>query len=232
MLPRMTTTAKRASGRWAILGAGVCALGASAMMNGCALGQLFGGMAASAHRAGSHDVEAKYRGLTDKSFAVVIAADRTIQSEYGEAVIVLTRDITRRLSENAGASGVLPAEEVLAFQFQRPSWAAMSPQDVAKELEVDRLVYIDITEFTLVDPGNKYEWKGVAAGSVSVVEAEVLDSSGVPFRETVRVTFPDSAGVHPDILPANAMFGELCRRFAERTAWMFYDHEEPNIIKY
>ena len=47
----------------------------------------------------------------------------------------------------------------------------------------------------------------------------------------MRVTFPDNSGAHPDNLPAQHVFGELVRRFSDRTAWMFYDHEESRIIK-
>jgi hypothetical protein len=199
---------------------------------GCALGQLFGGMAASAERQGSHAVPAKYRGLTGKSFAVIFAADRSIQSEYPQIVTAFTRELTRRLAENAGASGVLPADEVLAFQFQRPGWVALSPQEVAKELEVERLVFIDLTDFALNEPGNQYEWRGVAAGAVTVIEAEGDTYPVEKFRENIRVKFPDHEGGSQDNMQSQTVLSELSRRFVERSGWLFYDHEEANVIKY
>lgn len=213
---------------WAL----VTLLGAAIVPAGCVVGQLFGGMAASMERSGSHEVAAKYNGLTDKTFAVIIAADRTVQSEYPQIVTAFTRELTRRLSENAGASGVLPADEVLAFQFQRPGWVAMSPLDVAKELEVDRLIHIDLTDFTLNEPGNQYEWRGVAGGAVTVIEVPDEGSPVEKFRENVRVKYPDFEGMSQENLQASTVLSELSRRFVERTGWLFYDHEEPNVIKY
>lgn len=206
-------------------------------LGGCALGQLVGGMAASAEREGSREVKAKYRGLEDKSFAVFVAADRTIQAEFPQIVPAFTQEITRRLSENAGASGVLPADDVLQFQFQRPDWVAKSSAEIAKLLEVERLVFVELDEFTLNEPGNRYEWRGVAAATISVIErdsaqGEAYSSSAPAFREAVRVRFPDSQGQTLDNLAAQTVLSELSRRFCERSAWLFYDHEEKNIIKY
>lgn len=202
-------------------------------VGGCAIGQLVGGMAASAHRAGSTTIKAKYSGLVDKNFAVVIAADRAIQADFPDLVPLLTREVTRRLSENAGASGVVPADEVLKFQFQRPGWVAMPLEELAKELDVDRLVYIDLRDFALTEPGNTYIYSGVASGVVNVVETGLgIASDNFAFTESIRVRFPDSQGMSPLQIPKAQVFGELARRFIDRASWLFYEHEEPNVIKY
>lgn len=217
---------------WRLVGAGLIGSILLAPGAGCQIGALIGGMASSAERSGSRDVKAKSRDLTGKTFAVIVAADRSIQAEHSDAVVLITRDMTLRLSDHAGASGVLPADEVLAFQYQRPGWVAMSIPDLVKELAVERLVFVDVAEFALNDPGNAYEWNGVAAGTISVY-SDQSKSLGAPlFREKVRVTFPDNKGQSPESLPAQAVLSVLVRRFAERSAWMFYDHEEPNVIKY
>jgi hypothetical protein len=204
---------------------------ALALAGGCAIGQLIGGMAASAEREGSRKVAAKYTGLRNRTFAVFIAADRTLQSEFPQVVPAFTREITRRLSENAGAAGVLPADDVLQFQFRRPGWTAMSQEDIAKELEVDRLVFIELNDFTLNDPGNRYEWRGVASGTIRVVENNESRFK-LAFNEPVRVAYPDSEGQSIDTIAAQTVLSELSRRFCERSAWAFYDHEEANILKY
>jgi hypothetical protein len=210
----------------------VLSIGAALALGGCMFAQLVGGMAASAERSGSHDVKARYSGLADKTFAVAIAADRTLQSEYPQIVSAFTQEITRRIALDAGASGVLPADEVLSFQFKHPGWTSLSPLDLAKELEVDRLVFIDLSDFTLNEPGNQYEWHGVAAGTIAVVETDAQPGLESTFREPVRVTFPDNSGHSRDNLAAQTVLSELSRRFCERAAWLFYDHQEPNVIKY
>jgi len=199
---------------------------------GCALGQLVGGMAESARRAGSHEVSAKYSGLSDKTFAVIVAADRSIQADFPSLVSVTTREVTKLLSENTGAKGVLPADEVLKFQSQHPNWVAMPFDKLASELAVDRLVYIEVQEFALHDPGNIYVYNGVAAGQVHVIEADSQSSAEFAFNEPVRVKFPDVTGMGTNDMGRRDVLGELARRFIARSAWMFYHHEEPNVMKY
>ncbi len=200
--------------------------------NGCVLGQLVGGMAASAQRSGSHNVPAKYAGLRDTTFAVIVAADRNIQSEHPDMMILTTKEITRRLSSEAGASGVLPADEVLRFQFQNPSWVMSPHRELAERLGVDRLIILEIEEFNLHDPGNSYIWAGVAAGVVSVIDPTQPFGGEQVFREPVMVRFPDHEGMSVDQVPGQAVAQTLVSRLSDRVSWKFYDHEEPNVIKY
>ncbi|MBX3404120.1 MAG: hypothetical protein KF699_11980 [Phycisphaeraceae bacterium] len=197
--------------------------------SGC---QLVGVMAASAHRSGSHEVKAKYRGLEDRTFAVVVSADRSIQADHPDIVVTLTREISRRLAADAAASGYVPANDVLAFQFQRPNWVAMTPQQLAEEFGVQRLVYVDLAEYRLTDPGNPYVWKGVAIGTVSVTEADGSMPSLFAFRENVRVTYPDLEGVSPLEQPRDTVKIALTSRFVQRATWLFFDHTEKNVMEY
>lgn len=219
--------------------AGLLTLAALAS-GGCAIGQLVGGMAESARRAGKTTVAAQYKGLAGRDFAVIVAADRAIQADFPDLVPLVTREVTKRLIEGggtdegagAGASGYVPADEVLKFQYQRPGWVAMQLDEVARELEAQRLVYIDLRDFALTDPGNPYVWNGAAAGVVSVVEPDSAAAGDFRFSKPIRVTFPDTEGLGPEQVPRAGVYGELARRFIHRASWLFYGHEEPNIIKY
>ncbi len=194
--------------------------------------QAIGVIAANAERTGSHKVAAKYAGLKDKTFAVVVNADRSIQADHPELVITLTREMSRRLAEFAGASGVFPADEVLRYQFQYPTWVAKTSQELAAEFGVDRLVTIDIGEYHLTDPGNPYIWDGVAIGTVNVTEADGSTPGFYSFTESVRVGFPDETGVSPLEVPRETVKIALTSRFVQRASWVFFDHEEKNVLEY
>jgi len=186
----------------------------------------------TAYETGSHSVAPQYTGLANKNFAVIVAADRAIQSDHPDIVVLLTREISRRLAESAGAAGIYPADEVLRYQFQHPGWVAASPGDIAKDLGVDRLVFVDLTEFTLTDPGNPYVWNGAATASIGVLEAESGASSEFAYKEAVHVTFPDKEGVSPLEMPRDTVKAELALRFVHRASWLFFQHDEQNTIKY
>lgn len=205
-------------------------------VGGCsAIGGIFGGGAESYLRQSTREVPARYEGLRGKSFAVIVAADRITQADYPTVVGDLTLTISRRLADPAngvGASGYVPGERVLEYLYNNPRWVAMTPEELGREMGVERVVFIDLQEFRLTDPGNQYLWAGVAAGTVRVVEVDSKTPGVYALQEPVRVTFPDEDGYGPAQIPARNVQLALSKRFVDRAAWLFYKHEEPYYPKY
>lgn len=210
----------------------VLALVATATLNGCIAGTITGGMMESYRKSSTHAIPSEYDGLGDKSFAVVVAADRIIETNHPEVVASLTARITQRLIEHAGASGVVPPGVVLQYQYNHPRWVAMTYEELAKHFGVDRLVYIDLYEFRLHEPGNAYLWSGLAAGLVGVVEADGPLGDDFAFSKHVSVKFPDEKGYGPKDYTKLQLTSVLQRRFIDRITWLFYEHQEPYYPKY
>lgn len=208
------------------------AMVACALVPGCSL---YGAISENARRGSNVKVEAKVDALAGKSFAVVVAADRATQAEHPGLVERITTQITERLSQPTNkpkAGGFVPAPQVLAFQYRNPSWSARSIQDLAQELGgVQRLVFIELSEYRLNEPGNAYEWSGSAVGSVAVYDTESAAETPIA-TETVGVRFPDIAGIGPDQLSRAGVTTVLSSRFIDRASWLFYDHEEPYEAEY
>ncbi len=177
-------------------------------------------------------VKAEYTGLAGTSFAVVGSADRTSQVDYPNLVTEITARINDRLWENSGATAGIPAQELLRYMYENPSWSARPYSELAKTLTVDRLVVVDLNEFRLHDPGNRYLWEGVAAGTISVIEADGSLADEFVFQRVLRVSFPDITGVDQDKFTGQQVASVLISRFVSRAAWLFYDHEEPAMIPY
>lgn len=205
----------------------------SPLSAGCTtVGALVGGMAESARRSGTSEVDAEYKGLAGKSFAVIVAADRIIQADFPDAVARLSTAIADRLRQNAGASGFVPGEQVLQWQYNNPRWSAMPVAQLAQELQVERLVYVDLIEYRLNDPGNAYLWSGLATANVGVIEADSSIPDDFAYQAQLTVRFPDEEGMGPAELPLAAVNTELARRMTDRVSWLFYKHEEPNELEY
>lgn len=203
------------------------------LLSGCAIGKLAGGMAESYKRTSTRTVEAEYTGLEGKSFAVVVAAHRAVRTEFPNVVNDLTHRITERLREHAGASGYIPARRVLAYQYDNPRWVALHPAELRQALDdVDRLIYVDLQEFTLTERGNPYLWAGVASGLVGVLAKDAPIPEEYTFTRDVSVTYPDKSGLGPHNIPADAVYTMLASRFIDRATWPFYQHEEPYYPEY
>ncbi len=201
-----------------------------ALTGGCAL---IGGMAAVYQETSTKTVPADFVGLEGKSFAVVVAADRSLQAEHPGLLEAITVRVTERLATPTNvprAGGFVPASEVLSFQYDNPGWEARSRSELMDSLgKVDRLVFIDLLDYRLHEPGNMYQWDGVAAGTVVVMGR----GSETPlFQRNVTVRFPGKSGIGPDDLNRTAVTSGLLSRFIDRSTWPFYSHEEPYKPEY
>ena len=95
-------------------------------LSGCIIGAAVGGMMESAHRTGSHEVEAEYLGIPGKSFAVVCTADRLIQSDQPGLTARIIQRTNDRLIQNADPSFAIPSVDLLAVLYNTPQWPAIS----------------------------------------------------------------------------------------------------------
>lgn len=203
---------------WACLAAG-----------GCAFGALVGGMAQSYQESSTEPVEAAYKGLESKSYAVGVVVDRSIEAMYPGIGVELTQRINERLHAESGATGWIPTTDLVRYLTNNPRWTARPRSELAAELGVDRLVIVELSEFHLNDPGNQYLWAGVAQGRVEVVERDALAGDLPAFDRLVTVRFPDKSGYGPMEMSATLVSSTLVKRFVDRTTWNFYKHEEPMI---
>lgn len=199
---------------------------------GCAIVGFAAYVAENARRTGSTTYPAEYDGLEGKSYAVIVEADRAIQSEHAGTVERITSVANRMIHDNAGAANYIPTERVLRYTFEHPAWRALSRGELASRLGVERLIVIELHEYQHHAPGNPYVWDGLAEADVLVYESD----SGIPdspaFQRAVRVTFPDQSQMLRESAPETLVATELTNRVARRAAWMFYEHDEPNSIEY
>lgn len=218
--------------RGAVLLSAFCATVAVLSGVGCAAAGVVAIAAKGVEESRPKKVKAEYTGLAGKSFAVVVSADRSVQSEFPALVTELTARINDRLWTNSGAAAGVPAQELLKYLYENPSWTARPYAELAQTLSVERLVIVDLNEFRLHDPGNRYLWDGVAAGTVSVIEADGSLADEFIFQRAIRVGFPDVTGVEQDKFTAQQVSSVIMARFVNRASWLFYDHEEEAQIPY
>lgn len=212
---------------------GLTLLGLAALgMQGCIIPAAIGGMAESYQRTGKSKVQAEYTGITGKSFAVVATGSRLMEADHPGLTARIIQRVNDRLILNANPSYAIPSGDLLTVLFNTPQWPALTRGQIADMLGVERLVVIEIIEYSLHEPGNPYLWDGVASVLVQVYESD----SGMPddpvYEKALRLTFPDARGFMRTDLPEAAVTSELSNRIVNRVSWLFYDHEEPNSLPY
>ena len=175
---------------------------------------------------------ARYRGLSCKTFAVIVTAEQALRDERPDIVPQFTREIARRLADprnRVGATGCVPADEVLTFEYEHPGWVSMAPSTLAEKLKVQRLVFVELCEYRLTDAGGP---RGFISGCVRVWEDDSDTAEKLGFQECVRVGYPDDEGFSTLVVPRTTAEMALELRFTKRVVWRFFDHSEPTWIRY
>jgi hypothetical protein len=201
-------------------------------MSGCNLLGFVGALEEQRRRHSKKWVDPEYEGLAEKSYAVIIVADRAVEMDMPWLVRHLTGKINEAIKSNVDASGWIPTDDLLVHLYQNPRWIALSYSALAEDLGVERLVIVRLDEFRLYEPGNQYLWSGVAAGVVGVVEADGPIPDELTFQRVVRVAFPDKSGMGPTDYSEREVTAVLAARFTDRASWLFYRHQEPYYPDY
>ncbi len=132
-------------------------------------------------------VKSEYHGLQDKKTAVLVAAD---EFNYPTVPLSICRSVSARLKQEVTGIKITSPSDIDRFQKDNPYWTTMSPGELIKKLKVERLVYIDVSDFGLHEPGNAEIWHGLIDANVSVAEADSKNPDDFVYTKQVRTSYP------------------------------------------
>jgi hypothetical protein len=171
-------------------------------------------------------VTAAYRGLTNRSFAVLVAPDEYALAKHPLMVANLSRAVTSSVAGVVDGARPMAPDQIVAFQRANPFWATVPPADLIKRLKVERLLIVWVERYTLRDTDNVHTWRGVASAKIDVFESQVEDPNNAAYQAWVKAAFPADSTV--GMVNANDRqieFGML-KAFSTKVANLFVDHDE------
>ena len=167
--------------------------------------------------------------------AIVITTDLSLHYQHPGIANLIVEGIVARLAKAAseGKPGVqnvriLNPGDVARWQFETPHWSAMPTGDLVDQLGVDRVIYIDLHEYRLTPPGNRWLWEGLCEATIGIVEKDGYEQDGFTDVYQITATFPRRPSVlaRQEADEADIARG-LLTEFMKQTAWLFYFHLEP-----
>lgn len=145
----------------------------AALGSGCAVFGLIG------HALPDPTVDARYKGLSKQNVAVMVWTDRAMSYDWPTLQLDLTRGIQSRLQELARkkdppkeleGTKLVPAESVVRYQQDHPENDVEAVTDVAPRLNVDRLIYIEVQQFSTRPEESLELYRGSLTANVKVIE--------------------------------------------------------------
>lgn len=197
------------------------------LLPGCAAPGLIGAMGQAWEDQRLIEVLAQYDGLEGRRVAVVVNAGLDVLYEHPDVVSQITGGVTQRIGSFVPETRMRMPRDIVAWQWSAREWHTLPYGKMAELLQVDRVVVIDLQEYRLNPPGNRWLWEGLAAATVGVVEADGFDPDSFAATFQVVAEFPRIKGVESSQASREAIEFGLLAEFIKKTSWLFYTHEEP-----
>lgn len=172
------------------------------------------------------EVKAEYLELNNKSVAVLVSMSDHIAFNFPDARSILTGEITRLIKTNVPGVTVTAPEQTLAWQDTNAYWATRPPSMIIRQLNVDRVVLVEVGEYRTHEPGDKHVMRGVITASVNIVEAEAADPDNFGASFTKNAMYPRPGESVVGRVGEGQAKVELATqmRFSEAVAGLFFDH--------
>ncbi|MSR69631.1 MAG: hypothetical protein EXS17_04720 [Phycisphaerales bacterium] len=202
------------------------ALAALIPMSGCMIFGIASAVGANIEKGKEIEVLAKYRGLENKSVAVLAHTDMRTAYEYPTALPNIVGNVANSIQKNVGGARVLDPRYSVSWMHQNPGWPTTPLADLTSELDVDRVVVVDVYEYRLNPEGNSFMWDGVAGANIGIVERDGIDPDSYAEEFQIISKFPDMEGIGKAQAGPREIEIGLQKTFVDQVSYLFYDHIE------
>jgi hypothetical protein len=169
-------------------------------------------------------VSAEYAGLVDQTVAVLVSADEQTLFAHPEAPAKVSRAVTARLKDHVTGVQVRDPVVISQYQKQNPYWATKPLGELMRDLQVQRVVFVDVGRYSLHEPGNAHVWRGEVQANVSVGEAEAPDPDNFVYSGNIRAVHPTDRPIGVLNSDDETMEAGVLEQFALRVSRLFYNH--------
>lgn len=171
------------------------------------------------------DVAPQYTRLGGKRIAVLVATDPYLHAREPDATLNITRAMSVALAQELPDATLVAPTQLAKYMEQNPYWFTAEYDRLAQELNVDRLVIVDVAEYRNHEPGNQYIWQGTITAHVGVYEAGT-DANRLAFAAPVSAVYPQSSVGYVEGSAESIEAGTLAL-FTRDAAGLFYKHQVP-----
>lgn len=150
-----------------------------AAISGCA-GPGFGGTE-------SKKYPADYKGLDDKTVAIVVYVDSATNFEYPSAREEISSFITQQIQTTMPRTKLVPPDMIIRWQNETINWQALAARDIAEKFNVDCVLMIEVLDYGTREPDVKNLVRGHLTALAQVTEK---DQASPAWRKEVSALWP------------------------------------------
>lgn len=171
-------------------------------------------------------VPAAYKGLENRRVAVVIIGQPGIDFEHPFARTDLAIATQAQIREQLPSVTFVEPETVEDFMRSEVEFLAMPISDIAAGLQAERILYIELLQFTMREPDSINLLRGHIWAQVSIFEAEAVKPNLPAYETDIEVIHPEQAPMPASDEASYTVWQTTIGTFADQLAKKFYKHKE------
>ena len=172
-------------------------------------------------------VKAEYTGLDSKTIAVVVACGPGIAFEYPYAGLDVARLSVLTLTESLKRVEFVEPGKIDKFQREDLDWLSMPISQIAERFEVDRVLYIDLLQFTTSEINSVNLLRGYVTADVRVYESDSERVDQASYQTEISVVWPEHGPLALSDAAQESVYRQTITLFGDKLARRFYDHKVP-----
>lgn len=170
----------------------------------------------------TRNVPAEYPYLAGKSVCVAVWADSNTLFEYPFVQLELAEHLAAAIEPQIEQVSFVPARDVVDLQRSEPDWDREHESVIGARFRVDRVLRVDLTQYTTREPDSPHLMRGRIAASIKVFDSARPDASPL-YRAMVESVYPENTSGEWGS-DDRAIRKATLEAFAAKVARKFYDH--------
>jgi hypothetical protein len=184
---------------------------------------------------------AAYGGLAGKSVAIVVFAPPATLNEYPGTREEVSTFVATQMRGNMPTTALVDPRSVVSWQDSTLNWANLPPAEIGKHFRVDRVMVIQVLDYSTKRPIGFSEMQGRLRAQVKIYNAEgaanapaTAPADGavvLPAAEwtgLVDAAWPSGKALDPTQTNENAVRLRTLETFSDLLTRYFYEHREPD----
>jgi hypothetical protein len=176
----------------------------------------------------TQDVKAEFNGLSDKTVAVIVFAEKSVQFEYSDVQLSVSARVTGELVKNVKKIKAVDPRRILKYQDENVYWDEKDKTELGKLFGADYVLFIALVEYSTREPGSVNLYRGRITAQVSLYKVGMPERTARVWQDKdVRVVYPEHDVTGQPQENDRVIREKTEADFAEKLGKKFYDHKAP-----
>lgn len=166
-------------------------------------------------------VPAEYPHLEGRKICILVWADNDTLFDYRNVQLELSEYVLAALKGNLKKVSFVPNRTIVEHQRADVDWDRKSPAALGNELGAERVLMLELTQYTTREPESPHLYRGRISANVKVYDTSHSDSAPT-YRVNVETLYPSGAAAEWGSSDSSVRDATM-RAFATDVAGKFHD---------